>query len=338
MSTVPSAGDKPVTPPRQHPVLAPPDHPVTPSALGAWVYLVRLSWQRQARVRHMVWISLALLILTTLAVAVQTFSVGWGLQGRGWRTQGRWMGVTYSQALSETYVGTAVMAPLGSPGAAGLNAGVMQSVWAVLQRTDFIRFSGSVFRIFISFLLPLWSLSFGTESLGGDREGHNLLWLLTRPLSRPAIYLAKFVALLPWTLVLNLGGFALLCLAAGRPGLQALRLFWPAILCATFAFAALFHLIGAYFRRPAIIALVYGFFLETILGNMPGYLKRLTISFYTRSMMYDAASAYGVQPESPTVFLPVGGTSALLVLLGVTVGLLLVGMYVFSHTEYVAAE
>jgi hypothetical protein len=110
------------------------------------------------------------------------------------------------------------------------------------------------------------------------------------------------------------------------------------VLCATLAFAALFHLIGSYFRRPAIVALVYAFFLETIFGNMPGYLKRLSISFYTRCMMYDAAAEYGVQPESPSVFLPVSGTTAMVVLLGATVGLLALGTYLFSRTEHVAAE
>jgi hypothetical protein len=110
------------------------------------------------------------------------------------------------------------------------------------------------------------------------------------------------------------------------------------VLCATLAFAALFHLIGAYFRRPAIIALVYAFFLETILGNMPGYLKRLSVSFYTRCMMYDAAGEFGVQPESPSVYVPVSGPAAMAVLLCATAGLLLLGMYLFSRTEYVAAE
>jgi ABC-type transport system involved in multi-copper enzyme maturation permease subunit len=313
-----------------------PAAPVSPSPLSAWLYLVWLSWRRQARMRHMVWISLALLAVTTTAVTVQTLSGGWGLQkARPWW---RSSPLTYEQVFDETYWSLLAVAPVGSPDRAVFGAGVVRSAWAALQHTDFINFSGGVFLIFVSFLLPLWSLSFGTEALGGDREGHNLLWLLTRPLPRPAIYLAKFVALLPWTLALNVGGFALICVAAGRPGLQALRLFWPAVLCATLAFAALFHLIGAYFRRPAIIALVYAFFLETILGNMPGYLKRVSISFYTRCMMYDAASDFGVQPESPLVFLPVSGTAALAMLLGAAVGLLLLGMYLFSRTEYVAAE
>jgi hypothetical protein len=133
---------------------------------------------------------------------------------------------------------------------------------------------------------------------------------------------------------LNLGGFALLCLAAGRPGPLALRLFWPAVLCGTLAFAALFQLIGAIFKRPAIIAVVYAFFLETILGNMPGYMKRLSLSFYTRCMMFDAAQQQGLQPEKPSIYLPVEGEVAMWVLLGTTVVLVVLGMAIFARMEY----
>jgi ABC-type transport system involved in multi-copper enzyme maturation permease subunit len=206
---------------------------------------------------------------------------------------------------------------------------------AVLDRSDFLLFcNGWIFLVFLSFLLPMWSISFATESFGSEREGSSMLWLLTRPLSRPTIYMAKFLALLPWSLGLNLGGFALLCLVGGRPGPQALRLFWPAVLCGTLAFAALFQLIGAFFKRPAIIAVVYSFFLETILGNMPGYMKRLSISFYTRCMMFDAAQEQGLQPEKPSIYLAVDGDVALWVLLITTIVLVLVGMAIFTRTEY----
>ena len=59
-------------------------------------------------------------------------------------------------------------------------------------------------------MLPLWSLSFATEALGGEREAGTLIWLLTRPLPRWSVYLAKYVALLPWGVGLNLVGFAVL--------------------------------------------------------------------------------------------------------------------------------
>jgi len=71
-----------------------------------------------------------------------------------------------------------------------------------------------------------------------------------------------------------------------------------------------------FFRRPAVVAIVYAFFLEVIFGNMPGYLKRISIGFYTRCMMYEAAQDYGVQPERPDIFLPVSGPTALAVLIG----------------------
>jgi ABC-type transport system involved in multi-copper enzyme maturation permease subunit len=215
---------------------------------------------------------------------------------------------------------------------------VLAACRAVLDHSDVLVFSRSVvFSIYVSFLLPLWSLSFATEAFGGEREAGSMVWLLTRPLPRPAIYLGKFVALLPWSLGLTLGGFALICLAGGRPGLVALLLYWPAVLWAGLAFSALFFLIGSAFRWPAVVAIVYSFFLETILGNMPGYLKRVSISFYTRCMMYEVAGGYGVQPEKPSVYLPVDGTTAWLVLAGLTVVLLMIGVVHFSRREYVSA-
>jgi hypothetical protein len=95
---------------------------------------------------------------------------------------------------------------------------------------------------------------------------------------------------------------------------------------------------GAFFKRPAIVALVYSFFLETLMGNMPGYLKRVSISFYTRCMMFDAARDFGVEPEKPSIYLAVDGWTACTVLLSVTVVLLVLGMYFFSRTEYVTAD
>jgi hypothetical protein len=158
---------------------------------------------------------------------------------------------------------------------------------------------------------------------------------LTRPLSRPAVYLAKFVSMLPWTLALNLGGFTLLCVAAGVPGWLALRVYWPAVLLGTLAFSALFHLLGMWLRRAAIVGILYAFFLETLMGNLPGHLKRASISFYTRCLMFDRAHGLGVQPERATTYLPVSGGTALFVLAGLTLCLLVVGMIVFTRKEYI---
>ena len=209
------------------------------------------------------------------------------------------------------------------------------SARTAIDRTGFFVFSSSVvFLIYCGFLLPIWTLSFATEALGGEREGRTLVWLFSRPLPRWSVYLAKFLGLLPWSVGLNLGGFALLCLLAGEPGRLALKLFWPAVLGATLAYSALYHFMGACFRRPAVVALVYSFFLETILGSMPGYLKRVSISFYTRCLMFDQAQGYDVYTEKPSIYLPVDGPTAWWVLGLLTAVLLAAGMWVFARTEY----
>jgi len=311
-----------------------PDHvsdAAAPSLWRAWCYLVWLSMQRQARARQMVGIALALLLFTTTVVALNTAAGRWTMAH--WRT-GR-QKPTYDQWLTQLTV-DAKLATAGSPVGSGVADAVTGAQRAALSASGFAVFSRwVVYAVFVGFLLPIWSLSFATEALGGERESRSLVWLLSRPLPRPAIYLAKFVALLPWTLSLNLGGFAILCLAAGAPGRQAFALYWPAVAVATLAFCALFHLMSAIFRRPAIVAIVYTFFLETVLGTMPGYMKRISIGFYTRCLMFDAAEATGMPPpEKPSIYLPVDSLTAWTVLIGMTLALLLAGMVVFSRSEY----
>lgn len=307
--------------------------PTSRSPLRAWCYLVWVSWLRQARARQMVWIALALLALTFVVVALNTAGNRWGMGH--WRFFGR-SGPTWRETLVRIETGVGIG---GSSGHTALLTAINAANSAILKHSDFMVFTrGFVFLIFFSFLVPIWTLSFATEAIGGERESQGMIWLLTRPLSRPAIYLAKFVAVLPWCLALNLGGFTLLCLAAGRPGPMALRLFWPAVFWSTLSFCALFFLMGAFLRRPAVFALVYAFFLEVIIGNMPGTLKRLSIGFYARCMMFDAGSDMGVQPENAVIFDPVSGTTALWVLILSTVFLLGLGMWLFRRAEYVSGE
>lgn len=351
------------------------------SQFTAWLYLVRFSLERQARLRQMVWIALALLVLMATVVGLVTMGNRWTVKHWPWgwvrnpppaanvnhgpidlkkpeldalrsdekeALPGAPKGQVVFFTVEEMAWGMELLPTVtarmsggtlnGSPLPAltqAVETAFASSNRLALERTPLHIFSTWViFTVFLGFLLPIWSLSFATEALGGERETRSLIWLLTRPLPRWSIYLAKFVAILPWSLGLNLGGFALLCLLGGPPGRLALRLYWPAVLAGTLAFCSLFHLMSAMFRRAAVLALVYSFFLEWIVGSMPGFMKRVSISFYTRCLMFDAAEPYGLQPDRPSIYLPVNGAVAWTVLLSLTVAFLLVGMVVFSRSEY----
>ncbi len=298
-----------------------------PSMLRAWWALVWFSLGRQARARQMVLIAVGLLIVTGATVAIITAG-GWWQPRKGGQFVGYWL----DEMTARTKLVTSADAP-----AAGVTDAITGAWRAMLLGGPFMMFSKwFAYGVFLNFLLPIWCLSFASEALGSDREGRTMVWLLSRPLPRPAIYLAKFVALLPWTITLGLGGFAVLCLLGGKAGQMALSIYWPAILAATLAFSSLFHLMSACVRHPAVIAIVYSFFLETVVGNLPGTMKRISIGFYTRCIMFERAEKLGMPPpENASIYLPVDPTTAWLVLLGLTVVCLLLGMVVFARSEYV---
>src|SRR6516165_2111264 len=56
--------------------------PCHASPWRAWCYLVLLSWQRQARIRQMVWIALALLGFSVILIGLNTLAGRWGMGHR----------------------------------------------------------------------------------------------------------------------------------------------------------------------------------------------------------------------------------------------------------------
>ncbi|HEV3143342.1 MAG TPA: ABC transporter permease [Gemmataceae bacterium] len=299
------------------------------SVSQAWLELLWLSLWRQARMRQMLIVAVTLMILTVILVSVITYFRGWTLHN----SRPRPRAPTYQQSVNNIRAARMMAAP--NDPLAGLLDAIDGSVQTALDHSAFLVFSRwIVFAIFQSFLLPLWTLSFATDALGNERESRTLIWLTTRPLPRMSIYLAKYLAMLPWCLGLNLLGFAAICIAAGEPGHLAWSRFWPAVCWGTLAFAALFHLLAALFRRPAVVGLIYSFFFETVVSDLPGDLKRLSISYYIRSLMFDSLADLDMSPDQLTVYAPVSGWTAWSVLVGITVVLMMIGMAVFARTEY----
>jgi ABC-2 type transport system permease protein len=199
---------------------------------------------------------------------------------------------------------------------------------------EFRHFSEFMILVFASFVVPICALAFGTASLGGDREDRTLVFLLVRPIPRALILLAKFTATLPLVLGLVVGSYWLYCYLAGEVGRTAFPLYLPALVYMTLAYVCLFHLFAVWFRHSTILALVYALFIEVLLGNIPGIVKRVAINYYGRSIMYAAGEPEGLPPPDPRWFEPLGVGTASWALLTIAVGGLLVALVVFSRREY----
>ncbi|QEL20981.1 ABC transporter permease [Limnoglobus roseus] len=320
-----------------------------PSAVRAFFALVRLTFLRHWRIRTLAWVTFGLVFLTATAIAVYTHGpVGWRLENRpGWiadiKTDGA-VRMTHRQYAEERLPLYAFFP--GPPGQLAIKLAPIAAVQFLLVsehpeaekfRDDyaFLRFSRwVVFGLFLGFVMPLFVLAYASGAIGGERESRTLIWLATRPMPRGAVYLAKFLGVLPWCVAVSVAGFAAVCLAGGELGRLAFEVYLPAVFAGTIGLSALFHLMGAIFRRPAVVGLVYVFFFETLVANLPGSLKRLSLNYYVRSMMYNEASTVAVVPEDQLeVYDPVTPTTAWVVLLAASIVLTLVGMWWFAKLE-----
>ncbi len=321
--------------------------------------LVAHSAQRHWRVRQMGLVSLGLLGLVAAWVALATRSGGWewadqrarrsaltnAQDAERLRPESRWSWYEKEPKAPRPQPVEGrwheVPNPL-DPSSDALRSLVLAVPRAVVasdafrHNWGFMTFSRWVVHLaFFGFVLPLFALAYATAAFGTDRESRSLVWLMTRPIPRSGIYLAKFLGALPWCLAFGLGGFAAVCAVGGPFGREALARYWPAVLAATVAFASLFHLVGAVFRRPVVVGLVYVFFFEAVISALPGSLKLLSLTFYARSLMYNEAAAAGYPVELlPAMAGAVSDVTAWSVLIAAAVGINVIGMILFARSDY----
>lgn len=210
--------------------------------------------------------------------------------------------------------------------------------WATRGERTAAQFIQQLFLpLFVSFFLPIFSLCYASASVAGERQDQTLVYLLATPLPRCVIYAAKFVAALLLVSAWNLAGFAALARLAGAAGWESFRHLWPAVALSSLAYTCLFHLFSVTLQRATIVSLGYALILETFLGNMPGIIKRLAISYYTQCLVFDAGASLGLAPvggRDPALFLPIAGDTAALVLVSVSAALFAAGWWSFCRREY----
>ena len=306
------------------------------SALQAFLALILFTFRRQWRLRQMGFVALGLLTILTIILAVTSYSP------KGWQLgkQFSWQYRSRVEDLPKLFqqVQVVPMAPEAgmllairlAPMQALLQSDEFMDDWAFLHFTRWI-----MFVMFLGFVLPLFTLAYASGAMGAEREGRTMIWMMTRPLPRWAIYLAKLLGVLPWSMLASMGGFVVLCIAGGTYGMRALETYWTTALVTTFTFTTLFHLLGTVFRKPAIVGLIYVFFFETLVASLPGSLKELSLNFYARSMVYNQAveRLTALSPGSLDVYAPTTTSTAIWTMLTASAVFTILGMILIERQE-----
>lgn len=148
-----------------------------------------------------------------------------------------------------------------------------------------------VWGFFVRFAVPVLAIFYGTALVADEVEDKTITYLFTRPIRREAVFLGKYLAYLVCTIGVVLPSVVLVWLfiapIGGSLGPQFPDLAADlAILAAGLAvYGALFGLVGATLKRPLVFGLLFVFGFETLVMALPGYIKRLTVSYYLQGLV-----------------------------------------------------
>ncbi len=198
---------------------------------------------------------------------------------------------------------------------------------------------------YLRFTVPVLGVFYGTALMADEVEDKTITYLFTRPIRRGAVLFGKYLAYLACTIFVVLPSVMLVYLLVvpmrGSLGGSFLDLVKDLALLALglAVYGALFAFIGAKFKRPLLVGLIFIFGWEQAAMAFPGYLKRFTIAYYVQGLVPQAmpndntiSLIQGIFRESPGLF------SSLTWLSIILVGFVALAAWVVERKEYVLEQ
>src|SRR4051812_35671428 len=180
---------------------------------------------------------------------------------------------------------------------------------------------------YLRFTVPVLGVFYGTSLMADEVEDKTITYLFTRPIRRGAVLFGKYLAYLGCTVFVVLPSVVLVYLLVvpmrGSLGGSFIDLLKDLLLLSLglAAYGALFAFVGAKFKRPLMIGLIFVFGWEQAALAFPGYLKRFTVAYYLQGLVPHAmpnegviSLVQGIFRESPSLFGSLAGLVLIFVL------------------------
>jgi len=199
--------------------------------------------------------------------------------------------------------------------------------------------------LLVVFILVLLAAIFGTGVVSQETEGRTIGYLLTRPVPRARILLAKFLGAVTGITITVWVATLLLALVTFGPAKMFQPQVWTdlrVLPVGALAYGSLFLLLAALLNRALIFSLFFAFGWESWVPLLPGVFRNVSILTYLRVL---APHPNPVEEESQRNFLfsavnptSVSSTVAWVVLALVIAIALGLALLVFSVKEYAPRE
>ena len=225
------------------------------------------------------------------------------------------------------------------------NQEVRGGVSQTIRMTGPAIFGLMIWVFYLRFTVPILGVFYGTSLMADEIEDKTITYLFTRPIRRGAVLVGKYLAYLACTTFVVLPSVTLVYLLVvpinGSLGTSFLDLIKDLAMLALglAVYGALFAFIGAKFKRPILIGLVFILGWEQAALAFPGYLKKFTIAYYLQSLVPHAMPSdstlsliQGLFRDTPS--LPVSLATLAIILLG----FLALAAWLVERREYVLEQ
>lgn len=206
-------------------------------------------------------------------------------------------------------------------------------------------FGMMIWIFYLRFTVPVLGVFYGTSLIADEVEDKTITYLFTRPIRRGAVLVGKYLSYLACTVFVVLPSVMLVYLLIvpmnGSLGGSFVDLLKDLALLAIglAVYGALFAFIGAKYKRPLLIGLVFIFGWEQIALAFPGYLKYYTIAYYLQSLVPHAMPNDGALSMIQGLFRDNPGLwTALFWLFVIWAGFLAIASWVVERKEYVLEQ
>lgn len=202
-----------------------------------------------------------------------------------------------------------------------------------------------IWAFYMRFSIPVLGAFYGTSLIADEVEDKTVTYLFTRPVARGSVLFGKFLAYVLCTVLVVLPSITVVWLLVtpigGSLGPNFPDLLKDLVILATglIAYGALFAFVGATFKRPLLISLIFVFGFEPAVLVFPGYLKRFTLAYYLQGLIPQAMPNDSVVSLVQQIFRETPSlTTAVVALAVITAGCLVLAARTVTNKEYVLEQ
>lgn len=148
-----------------------------------------------------------------------------------------------------------------------------------------------IWAFFLRFSIPVLGVFYGTSLIADEVEDKTITYLFTRPIARQAVLFGKYLAYVACTILVVLPSIVLVWLLVipmgGSLGANFLDLVKDLGIVAIglAVYGAVFAFIGAWFKRPLLVGLIFVFGWEQVILAVPGTLKQFSVAYYLQGLV-----------------------------------------------------